>query len=666
MELDREVFSRQTHPRLQRRLLVAGGMLMSMIIAAIPSLAGACQLGKMADFPVSMDNLQPEVTAKVNGSEVRFVLDSGAFYSMIDGASAARLHLRTYPAPAGFYVTGIGGSIRVALTRIDELSLNGVPLRNVEFIVGGNELGGGRIGVLGRNFLQLADTEYDFARGVARLLVPKDCGDAQVAYWLHAGDGYSVIGIARPDDSLLLGTRLSKAASFRQPIMSYAYVNGVEMRVMFDTGAGTSILSLKAAARAGIKLDSPGVTPAGFGWGIGRSTVANYLAPVSSFKIGDEEIRNTKLRLGDEEIKGVDMLIGADFFLSHHFYVANSQKKIYFSYNGGPVFNLKPVLAGAQTPAGAVASAAPPAGQSNQGPAVPAAQPDQNPATPAEPGGPPVDMASAQPSSTNEPPANAADAADAARRGQALASRRQFDQALAALTLACRLAPGEPEYFYQRGMIYWQSKQPKLALMDFDRTLQLQPNHVSALLARASMRIQNDDPAGAAADLGTISTTVAKEDAVRESLAAYFLHLRLLPQAIEQDDLWIASHPTDVRLPSALNDRCYARALQGSELPLALADCDQALKHAAKSSPFFAAASNSRALVLLRLGLYDKAIADFDASLKIDAKKASSLYGRGIAEIRANDAPAGQADIAKAQALSPKIADEFAKSGLSP
>ena len=302
-----------------------------------PSKAGIFsrrQLGKMADFPVSVDNLQPEVTAKVNGSEVRFVLDSGAFYSMIDGASAARLHLRTYPAPAGFYVTGIGGSIRVALTRIDELSLNGVPLRNVEFIVGGNELGGGRIGVLGRNFLQLADTEYDFARGVARLLVPKDCGDAQVAYWLHAGDGYSVIGIARPDDSLLLGTRLSKAASFRQPIMSYAYVNGVEMRVMFDTGAGTSILSLKAAARAGIKLDSPGVTPAGFGWGIGRSTVANYLAPVSSFKIGDEEIRNTKLRLGDEEIKGVDMLIGADFFLSHHFYVANSQKKIYFSYNG--------------------------------------------------------------------------------------------------------------------------------------------------------------------------------------------------------------------------------------------------------------------------------------------------------------------------------------------
>ena len=34
------------------------------------------------------------------------------------------------------------------------------------------------------------------------------------------------------------------------------------------------------------------------------------------------------------------MLIGADFFLSHRIYVASSQRKLYFTYNGGPVFNL--------------------------------------------------------------------------------------------------------------------------------------------------------------------------------------------------------------------------------------------------------------------------------------------------------------------------------------
>ena len=47
------------------------------------------------------------------------------------------------------------------------------------------------------------------------------------------------------------------------------------------------------------------------------------------------------------------MLIGADFFLSHHVYVANSQRKLYFTYNGGPVFNLT------TTPGAAANSAVP-------------------------------------------------------------------------------------------------------------------------------------------------------------------------------------------------------------------------------------------------------------------------------------------------------------------
>ena len=34
------------------------------------------------------------------------------------------------------------------------------------------------------------------------------------------------------------------------------------------------------------------------------------------------------------------MLLGSDFFLAHHIYVAYSQDKVYFTYNGGPVFDL--------------------------------------------------------------------------------------------------------------------------------------------------------------------------------------------------------------------------------------------------------------------------------------------------------------------------------------
>jgi hypothetical protein len=33
------------------------------------------------------------------------------------------------------------------------------------------------------------------------------------------------------------------------------------------------------------------------------------------------------------------MLLGADFFVSHRIYVSNAQHKMYFTYNGGPVFS---------------------------------------------------------------------------------------------------------------------------------------------------------------------------------------------------------------------------------------------------------------------------------------------------------------------------------------
>src|SRR4029077_750119 len=112
------------------------------------------------------------------------------------------------------------------------------------------------------------------------------------------------------------------------------------IRVTFDTGAYTSMLSLRAASRAGIQTDSPSVVDAGYSSGIGRGMVKTYLVTASSFKIGDgAEIQNARLRVADFNLE-TDMLLGSDFFVSHHIFVSNSQRKLYLTYNGGPVFNL--------------------------------------------------------------------------------------------------------------------------------------------------------------------------------------------------------------------------------------------------------------------------------------------------------------------------------------
>jgi predicted aspartyl protease len=316
-----------------------------VLIASAPAYAAECKLQKIVEFPITMVGMRPLMVARINDSDVHFIVDSGAFWSQISRASAAELKLRVLPAPINFtnMVEGVHGTFGISMATVQTFTLGGYPVHNAEFIVGDSGTGQGSVGILGQNFLHVGDVEYDLGQGVVRLMKPQDCGGASLAYWVSASTPYSIINT---ESERPLGGGNSAASRIEQkPLelshtISHAYVNGAEIRVEFDTGAQTSILSLAAAARAGIKPDSPGVVSAGAASGLAGRTFATYIAPFASFKIGNEEIKNARMRIGAIELQNVDMLIGADFFLSHRIYVANSQNKLYFTYNGGPVFNL--------------------------------------------------------------------------------------------------------------------------------------------------------------------------------------------------------------------------------------------------------------------------------------------------------------------------------------
>jgi tetratricopeptide (TPR) repeat protein len=73
---------------------------------------------------------------------------------------------------------------------------------------------------------------------------------------------------------------------------------------------------------------------------------------------------------------------------------------------------------------------------------------------------------------------------------------------------------------------------------------------------------------------------------------------------------------------------------------------------------------DSRGLAYLKLGAFDKAIADYNAALRFNPKFASSLYGRGIAKVKSGESANGNTDIEAAQAIKANIADDFAKYGV--
>ncbi|MGB0056787.1 MAG: tetratricopeptide repeat protein, partial [Methyloceanibacter sp.] len=79
--------------------------------------------------------------------------------------------------------------------------------------------------------------------------------------------------------------------------------------------------------------------------------------------------------------------------------------------------------------------------------------------------------------------------------------------------------------------------------------------------------------------------------------------------------------------------------------------------------PKNASAFESRAFVYLSQGQIDKAIADYDVAVQLDAKRATALYGRGTAKLKKGDT-SGTDDIATAKAIKPDIAAAFGQSGV--
>jgi tetratricopeptide (TPR) repeat protein/predicted aspartyl protease len=582
--------------------------LLALPLTSAAVAADQCHILRSPPIPVTMMNREPVIPAKINGVDARFMVDTGSSFQILYPSAAAEFKLPLKLRP-GSYSLGVGGYDNPDSTTVKTFTFGGTQTPDVAFLVTGNDLSqSGIAGLLGENLFQLWDEEFDFADGIMRLVQPQHCGGKIMAYWAAVNQAIGEVDLQRTfekTDAYLIGT---------------ASVNGHSIRVLFDTGSERSMLSLAAARRAGISPNSPGVVAAGAAEGIGGQLVQTWVAPIAEFDIGGEQIRHTDVEIGQldsryyDSAEQYDMLLGADFFLAHHVYVANSQSKLYFTYVGGPVFEIispKTALAGNASP------------------------------------GAPSD-ASASPS-------------ELMRRGMAAESRGLLDQAVADFTRACNLDPHNGDCFSQRGMARWRLRQPDLALQDFDTAIRLAPNDYETRFDRADLQIPRLHTA-VKPDLDAVDRLAPQASNLRLELSGLYSAIHSYPMAIHEVTVWIGYHPDDVRLHLALNARCWFRAKANQDLNDALQDCNRALGLTVADANVL----ESRGLVYLRLGKPDKAIADYDASLEKNPQMAGSLFGRGLAELGRGDENHGRADIAAAEKIDPSISDFYAGIGLKP
>lgn len=305
---------------------------------AAPALG--CQLLQIGQFQIEMQGNTPLVDAAINGERVRFIVDSGSANTLLTRPAAEALHLKITPLHS-FTMYGVGGGDNVGEVQVKDFSLGDYTVHGLRLITTSHmSLPPPVVGLLGGDLLARVDVEFDLAEGAVRLFTPKGCSGEQVVYWRQP---YSVLPIATPlrDVSHLRG---------------YVDLNGVRTPAMFDTGAGVTTVTPHAAKAAGITIESPGVAAVGKIHGLGASAVDAYSAVFPTLTLGDEKITNARLEIADmmgwrkeaqlgshiatavNDDLEPQMLVGADFFLSHRVYVARSQGLIYFSYLGGPIF----------------------------------------------------------------------------------------------------------------------------------------------------------------------------------------------------------------------------------------------------------------------------------------------------------------------------------------
>ncbi|MFI4966270.1 MAG: aspartyl protease family protein [Caulobacterales bacterium] len=572
--------------------------------------SAACQFQKIVEVPVTMDGLRPTITAKINGQDAKFLVDTGAFFGAVSPDTAAKYNMKRTVAPFGLTLEAVGGAKHDAqAVEAQNFTFAGVGFRNTQFLLVGRVGEAGLAGNIGENLMGPFDVEYDFANGMMRYFKATGCGrEANLAYWSQ-GMALSRLSIIEPTDILL-------------KVVTSAKVEGHAIRVQFDSGSWLSVLNRNAAARAGIRVSSEGVANGGIAYGLYGKGMETFLAPFASFQIGGEEIKNTRLRVSDIDLSDADMLLGADFFLSHRILISNSQKKVYFTYNGGPVFRLDRT----PQPQQAQASAAPPPGSGASTPSADA------PKT----------------------------AAEYARRASALAARREYQPAIADDSRAIELEPDNAGHYRARAMARLGNGQPVLAMADLDQALKYKPNDLQSLMARGELYLATKDAARAQADFEAAMKLAPEDRSLTLRTATAYMRAENYEAAIRQYDIWLAAHPKGDGTAQVIAERCNARATWGKQLDIALADCDAALKLGGRTSDVM----ENRGVVLLRMGRIDDAISQFDGAIHLQPKLPWSLYGRGLAKLKKGDKAGGEADIAAAVALRPGLPEEARRYGL--
>lgn len=298
-------------------------------VAASPAVAG-CKYKRTGSIPLEWKQGLPHIAGAINGTPVEMVVDTGTTGIVLPSGLADELALPLRHADVEW--VGTEGRVQGYDAKVAEIRFGSASWHRVTLPV--EDRPKGRRVSVGATFLLQADLEMT-AQAVTFFEASGCDDDAPLAYWAQDVP-YTAMGATRDGDNRVFVT---------------VQVNGQPVPALIDSGRASSMLDLAAARRLG--FDEKAAEPAHFSNADARPA---WRATFDTFAVDTEVVHHAHLLVGDvwgklrkdmDTIGGSryvsdqpELILGADFLRAHRVLFARSQRRVYISYVGGPLFDV--------------------------------------------------------------------------------------------------------------------------------------------------------------------------------------------------------------------------------------------------------------------------------------------------------------------------------------
>jgi predicted aspartyl protease len=296
---------------------------LTVLACLYPGAASAadCALKLISTIPIQLADNDTRVLASVtiNGTEKKFLLDTGGAMTQISEAAAEDLKL---PILHGdFKMLDIDGNVSTRAAIVGRLGLGQLEDRNAKLPLTSFRDGGSVSGLLAANYMGQYDIELDFAGGKMNWFSQDHC-PGKVIHW--PASAVAALPMLLANNHLILDVTL----------------DGHPFRAIVDTGASVTTLDMAEAKRVfGLTADDANK---GFEHIFQKLSfegleVGNPHVVIIPVKVGTKDHANdfvTGSRIRREDDSPADepaMLIGMNILSKLHLYIAFGERKIYIT-----------------------------------------------------------------------------------------------------------------------------------------------------------------------------------------------------------------------------------------------------------------------------------------------------------------------------------------------